>query len=37
MNASYGDGHVVWLPATGTWTRWYRDPGNGFYWWALGW
>lgn len=37
MNACYGDGRVIWLPASGTWTRWYRDTGNGFHWWALGW
>lgn len=38
MNCCYGDGRVEWQSAaTGTWTRWYKDAGAGFYWWALGW
>jgi prepilin-type N-terminal cleavage/methylation domain-containing protein len=37
MNVSYGDGRVVWMSATGVWTRWYRDAGIGYHWWTLGW
>lgn len=37
MNLCYGDGRVVWRPATDPWTCWYRDAFNNFYWWALGW
>lgn len=38
MNCCYGDGRTEWQSATsGTWTRWYKDAGAGYYWWALGW
>lgn len=37
MNLCYGDGRVVWAAASGTWTCWFRDSSNNFYWWALGW
>lgn len=37
MNELYGDGRVTWHGSSGTWTNWYKDFGNGFYWWALDW
>lgn len=37
MNLCYGDGRVVWASASGTWTCWFRDAFNNYYWWALGW
>ncbi len=37
MNEVYGDGHVTWRGSSGTWTNWYRDPNNAYYWWAMDW